>query len=343
MSEMMSFILRTVEAAISAVPYLLAGILLAGIFRGLVGPQRLRKLLDGDRLSGPIRAFGFGLLLPVCSLGVLPIARELLLAGISRRAVFVFLMGAPLFHPLTIALALSVMDLTLFAFMLASSLAILLLAAQFVGERQEQGVAAATNSATPPNEFVNFANLPFGVKRMLGAFVVAGGHLKAPFLWELAVAFIGIGLVGALLDPAILGGAFSSDGPWAAPIACSLGTSIYVTPERSIGVLDQMIGHGNSLSAVLALLLCGVGLNLGTLLALRNLFGARSAVTGLAVLMLSLVFIGSLANATFYKPEISAIDDHAGHSETEGHTHAFDDFARPAALSSSRTPDQRGG
>lgn len=67
-NALLSFLLRFVEAAFVAAPYLLCGLLLAGVFRVLLGRSRLQQLLAGDTLSGPVRDRGLGLLLPVCSI-----------------------------------------------------------------------------------------------------------------------------------------------------------------------------------------------------------------------------------------------------------------------------------
>ena len=105
-----------------------------------------------------------------------------------------------------------------------------------------------------------------------------------------------------------------------------------MTPEQAIAVLDQMFGHGNSLAAAFALLVCGAGMNLGTLVALRNLFGLPSLLRGLAMVLFVVIAVGLLANATVYRPVLDAGEAHAGH-EGEGHTHAFDNFSVPVNFS----------
>ncbi|MEX0820434.1 MAG: permease [Pirellulaceae bacterium] len=325
MNTSLSFAMRFVQAAAFAAPYVICGLVLAGVLRVLVRPSRVRKALDGDAVSGPLRGWAFGLLLPVCSLGALPVCRELLRLGVSRRTVFAFLLAAPLFHPLTLAYALSVMDVALLAVMLAGSAIVVALASRLVTVLEPAEQSRDEASAVKPER------VPFGLRRMLAIGVVAAEKLRGAYLGEIALGLIGAGLVGGLLRADTVGGALAQEGAWAGPLACSLGAAIYMTPEQAIAVLDQMFGHGNSLAAAFALLICGVGLNLGTLLAIRNMFGARSLLGGLAMVFVVVMVVGSMANATVYNPTLSAGDDHAGH-EGEGHTHAFDPYARPAAL-----------
>src|SRR5262249_27577150 len=68
--------------------------------------EALRRWIPPDPISGPLRACLLGFLLPVCSLGVLPVVWELRRAGVARAAVLTFLFTAPLAHPLSLVFAL---------------------------------------------------------------------------------------------------------------------------------------------------------------------------------------------------------------------------------------------
>ncbi len=324
MNFVLSFLLRFLQATAGAAPYVICGLLLAGMLRLLLTPQRLQQSLNGDALSGPLRGWRLGLLLPVCSLGAIPVARELLRNEVNRQTVFAFVMAAPLFHPLTLAYALSVMDLPLLGVLLGGSLVVIAVAARFV-----------SNDIAPvarQQSIIDVARVPYGWRRMVAIVIVATEYLRRPYLIELTLCLTSAGLVGAFLDASSIGSALEQKTVWAAPLACSLGTAIYMTPEQSISVLAGMFAHGNSLAAAFALLVCGAGMNPGTLLVVRNLFGTRALVSALTVMFVGVVGFGVLANSTVYNPEISATDDHAGH-DALGHTHAFDAFARPAVFS----------
>ena len=82
------FLLRVVQVVVDASLYIIIGLLMAGALRAMVGPERLRTLFGTGRWTAPFRAWlAATTLLPVCSLGVLPVLRELRRAGVSRPAV----------------------------------------------------------------------------------------------------------------------------------------------------------------------------------------------------------------------------------------------------------------
>ena len=94
-----SGVLRIASAMVAAAPFLVAGVFAAGILRGMVGAERTRSILGVGHWSGPFRAWGLGVLLPICSLGALPVARELRRAGIPSGTVLSFVLVAPVLNP----------------------------------------------------------------------------------------------------------------------------------------------------------------------------------------------------------------------------------------------------
>ncbi len=75
--------LRACQAVVQAAPTILVGLFVAGVFRRLLGHEGTRRLFGaGTRRELP-QAWLVGMLLPVCSLGVIPIAREMRRARIS--------------------------------------------------------------------------------------------------------------------------------------------------------------------------------------------------------------------------------------------------------------------
>ena len=119
-----SGVFRMLETLGSTAPYLVVGLLLAGLMRGMIGTARLRSLLDAGPWQGPLRAWALGTLLPVCALGALPVAYELKRARIASGTVLAFLLAAPLFNPITLIYSLGVLPLPILIYFLCGTFAI---------------------------------------------------------------------------------------------------------------------------------------------------------------------------------------------------------------------------
>src|SRR5580704_3828265 len=95
-------VVRTGQIAAESSTTLLCGLLVAGIMRRMLGADGTRRLFGGPGWRGLVRAWGVGTLLPVCSLGVIPIAREMRRAGVPSGTILAFVLAAPHINPLSL-------------------------------------------------------------------------------------------------------------------------------------------------------------------------------------------------------------------------------------------------
>ncbi|MCK5145487.1 permease [bacterium] len=76
-------------------PYILLGLGMAGILNGFLGSSFITKHLGGHGIGAVLRASVFGVPLPVCSCGVIPLAASLNRQGAGKGATLSFLISTP--------------------------------------------------------------------------------------------------------------------------------------------------------------------------------------------------------------------------------------------------------
>ena len=147
----LAFVLRSAEAILAAAPMLLLGFLTAGILRAMVAPATLRRLLGGEKPSGPLRAWCLGTLLPICSLGVLPVLRELRRAGVPRKTLLTFAFAAPILNPFSLLYGLTLLQPWILAVFVTLSMLVTIGAGLFAGSaRPEEADADAADQEPLP-------------------------------------------------------------------------------------------------------------------------------------------------------------------------------------------------
>lgn len=77
-------------------PYILFGLIFAGILHELVPDSIVTKHLGKESISSVIKATVFGVPLPVCSCGVIPLATSIKKSGASKGATLSFLISTPI-------------------------------------------------------------------------------------------------------------------------------------------------------------------------------------------------------------------------------------------------------
>ena len=83
------------EMTLLAAPWLLLGLIVAGVVRGVVPRARIRQWLSGGGLSPIMRGAVLGVPLPMCSCGAIPTALALYRGGAGRGPTTSFLVGTP--------------------------------------------------------------------------------------------------------------------------------------------------------------------------------------------------------------------------------------------------------
>lgn len=88
---------------IEALPFLLIGVLIAGLARWFSPGGRWLRRLPTHLLLGPLAGAGLGFALPACECGNVPVARRMLVGGAPLGAALGFLFAAPVLNPIVLA------------------------------------------------------------------------------------------------------------------------------------------------------------------------------------------------------------------------------------------------
>jgi len=84
------------QLSIAMAPYILFGLIFAGILHELVPDSIVTKHLGKDNVSSVVKSTVFGIPLPVCSCGVIPLATSIKKSGASKGATLSFLISTPI-------------------------------------------------------------------------------------------------------------------------------------------------------------------------------------------------------------------------------------------------------
>ena len=305
-----SAVLRILEALVAAAPFLVAGAIVAGIMRGFVGPDRLRRMLGVGHWSGPLRAWGLGILLPICSLGALPVARELQRAKVSSGTILSFVLVAPVLNPVSIIYGLSHIALGTLGYFAIGTFVV----SVGIGAVWNRLIASRYDTDSTEKEKVP----RYGVARLAVAGDAAARSLVGPAFIDYGLALLAVGFLGAFLPHGVLQTGLTRDNPLAPIVMGVVAIPCYVTPTDVMMHFGHIVQDGYSLGAAFALIILGAGANVGVANWLRRVYGGRAVALFVALLIGSTLVIGLTADRTIADGQATVAD----------HTHAFDPFTR---------------
>lgn len=287
--------------AYESAPALLLAYVAAGLVYGLMPRASVAWLGKGSRWGQALRGMGFGLPLPICSCGVVPVYSSLARQGVPATAGLAFLVATPELSLDAVLISLPLLGGEFTAVRVGAAALVAAAVGWWVGPKVatlagEGSVDAAARTGWG-------ARLSVGLRTGLGEVVDA----TAP--WIL------LGLVlAALLDPLLQGAWIERLPPGTDVLFFALvGIPTYVCASGATPLVAVLLIKGVSPGAALAFLLTGPATNITTFGILSALHGRRAAVLfGGAVIGLA-IGLGLATNALL--PELETPAWYGGEEE----------------------------
>jgi uncharacterized membrane protein YraQ (UPF0718 family) len=312
-----SFVVRFGQAGMDAALTLLIGVVTAGIFRRMVGPAGTRRLF-GSGIRGLATGWLAGMLLPVCALGVIPVARELRRSGVPGGTVLAFVLAAPLLNPLSFLYGLTLAEPTVILSFAAASL-FLSTAAGFLWDKVFARTTDAVESAALATKADAEPTPPEGLKRILAVFVTAAKELASRDLIFYVIGLTGTALLSVVIPFGALQHTMHHADKFSPLLMTGLAVPLFSSPLPGMMKIGLMFDHGNSIGAAFVLFAIGIGSSLGTLAWLVADYGWKRVVPWFLTYVLIVVGVGYVCDSLLYDKRKAEAD----------HTHAFDDYSRP--------------
>lgn len=279
---MFSLYLQSVwSVTLELAPWLLFGLLLAGLLHVLVPPDLVRRHLGKPGWLSTFKAVALGVPLPLCSCGVIPAAIGLKKDGASDGAATGFLISTPQTGLDSISVAAAFLGWPFALYKVASALVTGMLGGVLVDLTAPKNVAAPALPATPAT--LDCAP-PVGLAAKGGAIVRYAIDDLLYMIWKwLLVGVLISAAITVLIPPNAL-----QHTVFASPLVAMLATlaialPLYVCATSSVPIAAALVQAGLPPGAALVFLMAGPASNVATIGAVYRTFGARVLAIYLAV------------------------------------------------------------
>lgn len=273
--------LRTLEVlALESAPALLIGYALAGVVPFLLTPTRTSALARGGSFAQSLRGVAFGLPLPVCSCGVLPLYASLIRRGAPPAAAMAFFVATPELGLDAVLLSVPLLGSSLTIARVVAAFAVALLVALIVGRSPDTFTITGEEAPDPT------AGQSWAVR------IHSGLRFGFVEVFDHTMPWIALGLIiAATAEPLLSHGAIDQVPAFLqVPVAVLVGVPVYVCASGATPVAALALHKGLSAGAAIAFLIAGPATNVTTFAVLAKLHGRRTAILfGVAVSVLAMI------------------------------------------------------
>ena len=324
MEYMISFLTALFELSNAMAPYILFGLLFAGVLHEMVPETLVTKHLGSESVGSVIKATLFGVPLPVCSCGVIPLATSIKKSGASKGATLSFLISTPITGVDSILATYGMFGWAFTIYRVVTSMMIATVSGvltNYLDREKEQprplfsaapasGFSMAPLHAKADNEgsccssgscCENRQKRGFSWRAALRyAFITLLGDIAKPLFWGL--------LIGALITVAIPENlsAILVEYAWLSYIiVIAIAVPMYVCATASLPIAAALMLSGVSAGAAFVFLSAGPATNTVTIGVVKKMLGTKSLTIYLGTIVAGSVLFGLGLDYLF---DISNID-----------------------------------
>ena len=261
-------------------PYLLFGFAVAGVLSVFISAETVERHLGGGGLWPVIKATVFGIPLPLCSCGVIPVAASLRRHGATRGATTSFLLSTPQTGIDSIMVTLGLLGPVFAVFRPLVALITGLVGGGVVDLVDRQGDSG--EHVEPCHEACCTGDA--GANKLLRAAGYAFVTLPRDIGKALLVGLVIVGLISAFVPDDFFAGAIGT-GIGAMLVMMLLGLPMYVCATASVPIAAALIAKGVTPGAAFVFLMTGPATNAATIATIWKVMGRRTM----------LIYVGTVA------------------------------------------------
>jgi uncharacterized membrane protein YraQ (UPF0718 family)/copper chaperone CopZ len=303
--------------------YLVFGFTVAGVLSRFLKGETVIRHLGHDTWGAVVKAALFGVPLPLCSCGVIPVGLSLYKRGASRGAATAFLITTPQTGVDSILVTYAMLGPLGLVFAIVRPISAFLnglLGGALVTWFDHRDGAAAARKDAASQTFTSDTRCASGDCSIPAAPPSAqprqsfASHAAAAFLygfWDfpreivkwLVIGIVAAGAISSLMpaDPQFLqhylGGGFSQ-----MLVMLTVGVFLYVCATASVPFVAVLLAHGLTPGAALVFLMTGPATNIASLVLLTKMLGKRTVVLYFVSILITSFAFGEMLNLYFAAP-----------------------------------------
>lgn len=292
-------------------PYLLFGFFVAGILSVLVSQRFVQRHLGGRGIWPLVKASIFGVPLPLCSCGVIPVSMSLHKHGAGKGATVSFLLSTPQTGADSIFVTLSLLGPVFAIFRPLTAFVTGIIGGVLVnlfGDNTSRaqptlpkGADECCQGRGPKDKIIGalkygFVTLPRDIGRAMLFGLVVAAFISTVVPDDFFVEKLPVGGLVAMFAMMLM------------------GIPVYVCATASVPIAAALIAKGLTPGVVLVFLITGPATNAASFTTIWKVLGRRTAIVYLCTVVICAIGSGLLLDAMF--PQLaSAVRSHIHHME----------------------------
>ncbi len=290
-------------------PYLLLGMFVSGAISVFIDSDLIYRHIGSKDLISILKSTLFGIPLPLCSCGVIPVAATLRESGASKGSTVSFLVSTPQTGVDSIFLTYGMLGPVFALFRPLAALVSGVFSGMVINNFDED-----EHHHLPDEDLVKKKKEPLGKRIISGlkyGFISLPSDIVVPLFQGLLVA----AAISIFIPPDLIANRFASN-PYVQFFAMlAISIPLYVCATASIPIAVALMAKGVSPGAAFVFLMAGPATNASSIAVIRNILGNRTLYYYLSLIAFTAIVFGVILDffLTIVPPIMPSVLHHHDH------------------------------
>lgn len=276
--------------------WLVISFIIAGLLHNFLTPDKLQKSLGNKKISSIFKSTLSGMLLPICSCGVIPIGISMYYSGVYLGPVLAFMTSTPVINPIAIVLSFGLLGPQITLIYVISGFVVPLIVGVLGNKLGKDEVCIkfdedeeelAIELEEEKRSF--FENIVDGLKWSFG-------ELALTISKYVIIGMLVAGFITTVFPNSVIQKYLGNPGMLSLGSIAILACVMYVCAVGHIPFIAALVASGASPGVAITFLIAGAATNLPELISIYNVIGKRAVIIYSTTLTICALVIGYITN-----------------------------------------------
>lgn len=276
--------------------WLVISFVIAGLLHNFLTPDKLQKSLGNKKISSIFKSTLSGMLLPICSCGVIPIGISMYYSGVYLGPVLAFMTSTPVINPIAIVLSFGLLGPQITLIYVISGFVVPLIVGVLGNKLGKDEVCIkfdedeeelAIELEEEKRSF--FENIVDGLKWSFG-------ELALTISKYVIIGMLVAGFITTVFPNSVIQKYLGNPGVLSLGSIAILACVMYVCAVGHIPFIAALVASGASPGVAITFLIAGAATNLPELISIYNVIGKRAVIIYSTTLTICALVIGYITN-----------------------------------------------
>lgn len=274
--------------------WLIISFIIAGLLHNLITPQRFQQHLGNKKISSLFKSTVSGMLLPICSCGVIPIGISMYYSGAYLGPVLAFMTSTPVINPIAIILSLGLLGPGITIIYVLSGFIVPMLVGVLGNTFGKDEVCLHIDSGEVAIELEEEKRT--FIENIVDGLKWAFGELALTISKYVILGMVVAGFITTVFPTSVIQKYLGNPGVLSLGSIAIIACIMYVCAVGHIPFIAALVASGASPGVAITFLIAGAATNLPELISIYNVIGKRAVIIYSATLSISALVIGYATN-----------------------------------------------